>query len=331
MSRRGIVSFLVDPDPAKRFVVSDEWCRWLLDLGKPGEPLSLRCPVYAAPDNSFPTALYKQSLDTHRAHGFAHIVGEVAAEFDRVQLNSPLGLGGEPTLNAGIQAYTLRMAGVVRQLAPHGLADWWVWNEPNISSQIKPTDIPGTGRIKPTALAPEVFASLLYQGAKRAKAYGATRVYAGALTCLEQFHTNPAGDWVAGYLDKGLSYLAAHRRRDLAVDVVGLNMEGWVDAPYAHRACDAVRAVFAKHGYAVEVAIGEWGWPNGTGVDETRAMATFLALDGAADETYHFQFPLRDPGDVRGYGAVRFDVTSGRFVAVEPMAWFPVLQKLFRL
>lgn len=301
MSVRGVVTHCVEPTAGKACVVTDLWMTALVALM--GKPCPVRIRIYAAPDNAFPTTLYRRALDTIRAHGCTP-VGVVAQDFDAVALNTPLGIvngqKADPTLNDGIEAFTLRLEGVCRQLVPHGLEAIWLWNEPNLNDQPS-VNAPS---LKPTSLNPAVFGSLLYQGARRAKAAGIRRVYAGALSCLEQFHTNPAGDWEAGYLDKGLAHLAANGKHDLAVDVFSLNMEGWVDAPYAQQCADAIKAVAAKHGYSVATAVGEWGWANPAtgGIDMAKAASTFAALDGAFDETFFYAHQATTPHDPTAFG-----------------------------
>lgn len=301
MSIRGIVTHCVEPDPAKACVVTDAWMKALIALM--GKPCPVRIRIYAAPDNSFPTALYRRALDTILKHGCTP-VGVVSMDFDQVALNTPLGIlkgkKADPTLNDGIQDYTLRLAGVCRQLVPHGLEAIWLWNEPNLDDQ-PPIGAPN---LKPTSLNPAVNGSLLYQGARRAKDVGIEKVYAGALSCLEQFHTNPDGDWEAGYLDKSIEHLAANGKHDLQVDVFSMNMEGWVDLAYARRCAGAIKAVAKKHGYTVGTACGEYGWANPAagGIDMGKATSTFLALDGSFDETYFYAHQLTGPHNRTAFG-----------------------------
>lgn len=333
MSTRGISSLCVEPDPTKQAIITPVWLDDLAALGKPGVPLLVRLPLYAAPDNSFPTSLYKESLGLYRAAGHP-IVGIVASEFDAVALNAPLGMltgktgkqvPADPTLNDAIQEYTLRVEGVARQLVPHGLTDLILWNEPRTTG---------------TRLDAAVFGSLLYQGAKRAKAAGVKRIWAGALSLLEQFHTDPSGDWAGGYLDSAFGYLKQHGKHDLLVDYLGYNMEGWVDFPYAAKAAQSLKTSAAKAGLPnIRTYVGEWGWENSTGIDSSKALATFLALDGHFDVTIFFQHSERIPGQPHGNGATvcRDNPLPGRggllgfFPFGDRLPWYAELARLFRL
>lgn len=311
-ARNGLVSTLVDPQPDKLAVVNQQWVSHLAAYLPGG---IIRAPLASGADNSFPTALYRHAIAMHRAAGL-DVIGVLAQEFCLGALNNPLGPDAahqhyDLTLNAAIDAYTLRAMAVCRQLVPAGLAGVFVWNEPNISDQ------PAIGvyppHVKPTALNPKVAGSLLYQGARRLKLGAQVPViYAPALTCLEQAHTNPTSDWVGGYLDEMYAYVRSCGHRDYLWDYVGVNMEGHVDAAYALKVATTIRAVAAKYGHAVKVYVGEWSWQNGAALDLAAARATYEALRAAFDQLFFFAYHLTQPRNFAGYGCVDWSEANGQ-------------------
>ncbi|MDB5057205.1 MAG: hypothetical protein JWO59_677 [Chloroflexi bacterium] len=320
----GLVSTLADPEPTKLACITDQFVA-TIDAVAPKCPI--RAPLASATDSSFPTAIYRTALARYQAAGHP-VIGVLAQEFHPGYLNLPLGLNGaDPTLNVAIDAFSMRAMAVCRQLVGHGLAGAWCWNEPNISDQPAIGVLPPA--VQPTALNPAVFGSLLYQTSRRLKAGGVPLVYAGALTCLEQFHTDPAGDWVAGYLDKAYAYLVRHGKTDFHWDFLSVNMEGRISPAYAAKTAAALRAVAAKYGHTVKLAVGEFGWQAGTAVDAVAAQATYDALSAAFDEVYFYAWQWTTPGDPTGYGAAGWDESSG---AIGPNGrvspWYSVLRDL---
>ncbi len=155
-------------------------------------------------------------------------------------------------------------------------------------------------------MSPECFFALVYTTAKAIAQHvpAVKHIWPGPLSCLAQYKTDPAGPWLAAYLDQGLQYLKDHGVDFATLPFSGLwvNLEGALDAVYAAKVATELRALARKFGLVNQIGVGEWGLSATTFI--AGAMEdSFRAIDPLFDYMCFFQHP-----SYRQYGLTTWGV-----------------------
>ena len=290
-------------------------------------------------------------LSTWVRNGFP-VAAVLPLEFDRPGTsgttfcpNAPLVKNNNPLLNDYIDDWSFRAADFAGQLASHGLTTYWVWNEPNLDGSI------GTGANCPagdphaSALSPQNFAAMLYQGCTRIKStVSQATTYAGSLSVLPG--TDPNGPYVAGYLDAMYQYLNLNLvYGPYPWDALSLNMETYPDSGFIASVITAIQGKQRQYGDTNDgtssgtpkpLLIGEWGIqnyppPNHVAFDANQAHATYDALRMAFPMAmYFFQHPAEVQQDAQDYGARDWNIQSGQYVPASKLLWWDVLSSSYQ-
>lgn len=238
--------------------------------------LKLRASLNAGPDGFINVSSYTSALQTVVNSGFdlpwLVIQGGTEEGYQKLKgaarlaamPNAKLGYKGDPFLNPYIDILANKvvsfMDALPRELVPKY---WFLWNEGNEDSiTLQEGQDPGPN--KPMSVAGRVWGAMLVTLTKRIKAkYPDTVLIPGSLSCLAKFFTDPAGDWVAGYLGLALDYINTHGvAAPYGFESLSLNLEGILSETYIEGCAKQLTAVMRKYGITGQTVIGEAGEHN---------------------------------------------------------------------
>ena len=352
MSLPGIVTFLTDSEKGVR--IGHEWMADLAHLKGAPNHLLLRAPISA---NSHTNKVLMDPLiagmqlckDTDFKmipvlHGGMDHSYTLPGKGPEDYPNAVLGFKGFATLNAYIDAYCASCVSTLNALGDLCPDTVYIWNEPNLfACDIQPGDHTPPSRDdvaggKTSALAPEVFLSLLYHAAYRIReqvtdAHGKPRVkhiWPGTFSLLLKFKTDPKSDWVLGYYERGLQFLASQGIvAPYPWEGMGLNCEGLIDVGGGAYVASALRDFMARWGITGPLTIGEWSVP-ASRIVESDMRTTYHEIDTNFDYHFFFQMPTYKPGDPGSYGCTTWGISKdGFYVPTGHTAWYELLKKLY--
>lgn len=217
--------------------------------------------------------------------------------------NEPLGTGNYRLTNHYIERFRLQLEAHGPELLAAGADGLIVWNEPQVALTAPGDNCPpgtrrnpdGTTRPDPTlnrsCLAPDVYASLVWQSCHSLEHIGCRRRIAGAISVLPFTGLNDPlptaavldtaftvhNPYLLGYLGDVYAHLAACGVTPNWTHLA-LNMEGYWTPQSAQHVHDTLRAFMETHGDHAALSVTEWGVKN-AGADPSRVLATGIALE----------------------------------------------------
>ena len=267
-----------------------------------------------------PWNLFAQGLAAWHDAGVATDVlagAETLPPFDGHWANQALGTGTHRLTSPYIERFRLQLEQHTPQLLAAGAGGVIAWNEPNgalVVQGARPTN---------AALAPEIYATLVWQTCHSLAHIGCERRIAGALSVLPQTGLDAQNPYLLGYLTAMYAHLASCGVRPNWTHLA-LNCEGYWTAESAQQMHDAIRACMNAHDDSAELIVTEWGVRN-EGLDASRLLATGIALEAVFGYASFFGRPGQTPylGPVAaytGYGARQW---AGVGTAFRVGAWYP--------
>lgn len=231
--------------------------------------------------------------------------------------NSPVGTGTHRLTTPYIERFRLQLQSQASALVAAGIEGFYAWNESQVGLVKAGQQCPPDGRVNRSCLAPDVYASLVWQTCASLAHVGCTRRIAGALSVLPQTGLDARNPYLRGYLTAVYAHLHSCGVRPNWTHL-GLTMEGYWTVATAQKVRESVRATMEAHGDSAELLVAEWGVRN-HGVDATRLLETRDALVAVFGNPAYFSRPglvpyLGPVDDYGDYGAVSWREAGGRFV-----------------
>lgn len=303
----------------------------------------VRVALAADAAGQLPWGLFAQGLAAWKAAGVATDVlcsFEYMPPFNGHYPNEPVGTGTHRLTTAYAERFRLTLEAHAPQLIAAGAGGFIIWNEAQINLVAQGDNCPpqtrlnpdGTTRPDPTlnrsSLAPEAYATLLWQSCHSLEHIGCQRRIAGALSVLPQTGLDLANPYLLGFLGKVYAHLKACGVKPNWTHLA-LNMEGYWTVQTAQRAHDTIRAFMAAHGDSAELIVTEWGVKN-KGMDAARLLETGAALEAVFGYAAFFcrpgQMPYIDAADAYTDWGARQWLQRGK--TFQLATWYPAGEAL---
>lgn len=359
-----MVDFLADP--TNGCVVDDRYVTVAKQFGIIDR---VRAGVVVDAAGHLDTPLFKQAGDAWKRGGigvdavlaFEFLPGFVDPHGAQHWPNEPLGTGTHRLTSGYVDRFHTTAQGFMRQVVPHGIDGAYAWNEPQVNLVLPGDNCPPGTRLKRdkagnpldaagtivdwsravrisdpglnrSSLAPEAYASLVWQASEGMRAGGAKRIIAGAFNVLPQTGLDARNPYLLGYMARVYAHLASCGVKPNWTHLA-LTSEGYWTPATAQRMHGAIRACMDAHGDHSTLILAEWGVRN-KGADSALLLQTGRAFQQVFPESAYFMAPgilpyLGDPALYPDYGLHSWRALGGVFVAGAPYPLYGAVRPVY--